>query len=719
MPGRSSHATQGAAASRLVISLLIGISFLTLWFSAHAQEEPSVVINEIMWGGVEYLELRNTSDAEISLAGWELQRQRGEQEPTRIFTFGEGDTIGAGDFYLIERNEDATTIPADKVISALALLNTGELLRLLDAENTIVDQANQPSGGWFAGRTTGGGISMERKDPPGSGVEARSWHTSTGALGGRHGTPRTPNSPGNRPPSIAVTGPTSLFEGERGAFSATVTDPDGDRVTVSWDFGDGGRAQGTSVTHTYGRAGSFTITATASDGSAEAEATHAVLVRTRPLPTSVVVNETLPDPVGSDAAGEFIELFNTAAESVDLSGAKLDDAEGGSTPYTLTAGTVLQGREYRSFPRSETRLALNNNGDSARLLASDGTVVHSLIYGDVPREGAAWARKSDGSAEWTATPTPGAANVFTPLPARGQEDDEGASGTPSPSPSASPSAGRFVSLAEVRSLARGARVQVSGVVTAPPNLLGRGVFYLAESGSGLQVFVSKGDPPPLSLGDRVTVDGVTSSIRNEARVRADAAGVRKTGSGAVPASVEAKTGAVGEALEGTLVSVRGTVTKLSGNTFTLDDGSGPLRILIRETTGWKRPQLSKGQELAVVGLASQSGATYRILPRFESDLQLAGRVAASAAARSGTVGAGKVSSQSAAARSGSTDRASAPRGRTAANRANTREAGPPSLRASSPRSERKPLTPHLPVPTYVAWGSAGVLGILRLLARRT
>lgn len=718
MPEGSHHYTPNTATSRVVVGLLMGISVLAVWSSAHAQETPGVVINEIMWDGVEYVELRNTSDADISLADWEFQRQRGGQEPTRIFTFGEGDTIDAGSFYLIERNEDATTIPADKVVLALTLLNSGELLQVLDAEGAVVDQANQPSGGWFAGRNTETGVSMERKDPPGSGTEAGNWHTSTGSLGGRDGTPRAPNSVGNRPPSITVSGPPTFMEGERGTFSADVTDPDGDPVTVSWDFGDGGRAAGTSVTHAYVRAGSYTITATASDGSAEAEATHPVLVRARPLPTGVVVNETLPDPVGSDAAGEFIELFNTTAEPVDLGGAKLDDAEGGSSPHTLPTGTVLPGRGYRSFLRSETGIALNNNGDAARLLAPDGTLVHSLTYGDVPREGAAWARKDNGSAEWTGTPTPGAANIFTPLPGRGQDDDEGRSSTPTPSPSASPSSGRPVSLAEVRSLARGARVQVSGVVTAPPGLLGRGVFYLAESGSGLQVFVSKGDPPSLALGDRVTVDGVTSSISNEVRIRADAVGVRKTGSGAAPTPVEAKTGGVGEALEGTLVSVRGAVTKLSGNSFTLDDNSGPLRVLVKETTGWKRPQLSKGQELAVIGIASQSGATYRVLPRFENDVQLAGRVAASAATRASTTGTGNIASRSTVARSSKTNRASAPRARVAAKQTDTREAGVASVRASSSRSNRRPLTPSLPVPTLITWGSAGLLGVLRLFARR-
>lgn len=156
----------------------------------------------------------------------------------------------------------------------------------------------------------------------------------------------------------------------------------------------------------------------------------------RPAPSGVVVNEALPNPVGNDAEGEFIELFNMTGAVVDLSGAQLDDAEGGSKPYSISDGTTLAGGAYLLFPRSQTGIALNNEGDAARLLAADGSVVHALAYGKVPREGASWARKTDGSADWTMSPTPGALNVFTALQVA--EKKKGVAGTATTSPRASP-----------------------------------------------------------------------------------------------------------------------------------------------------------------------------------------------------------------------------------------------------------------------------------------
>ena len=50
-------------------------------------------------------------------------------------------------------------------------------------------------------------------------------------------------------------------------FTATATDPNGDRPRVAWDFGDGQRAVGEDVPHAYLQPGNYTATATATDAS--------------------------------------------------------------------------------------------------------------------------------------------------------------------------------------------------------------------------------------------------------------------------------------------------------------------------------------------------------------------------------------------------------------------------------------------------------------------
>lgn len=50
-------------------------------------------------------------------------------------------------------------------------------------------------------------------------------------------------------------------------FDVSGTDPDGDTLTYSWDFGDGTTDSGASVTHAFAEAGTYTVTVTADDGN--------------------------------------------------------------------------------------------------------------------------------------------------------------------------------------------------------------------------------------------------------------------------------------------------------------------------------------------------------------------------------------------------------------------------------------------------------------------
>jgi hypothetical protein len=54
--------------------------------------------------------------------------------------------------------------------------------------------------------------------------------------------------------------------------SSGATDPDGDGLTLTWNFGDGATSTGANVTHTFQSAGTFNVSLTVSDGKAEVKA---------------------------------------------------------------------------------------------------------------------------------------------------------------------------------------------------------------------------------------------------------------------------------------------------------------------------------------------------------------------------------------------------------------------------------------------------------------
>ncbi|MFZ2488084.1 MAG: lamin tail domain-containing protein, partial [Anaerolineae bacterium] len=100
-------------------------------------------------------------------------------------------------------------------------------------------------------------------------------------------------------------------------------------------------------------------------------------------PDGIVLNEFMPNPLADwngdgttgDDNDEYIELYNLNDAAVDLTGWLVDDADGGSTPYRLPAGSSIAAHGFLTLWSRDTHLSLNNSGgDAARLLTPDGIV---------------------------------------------------------------------------------------------------------------------------------------------------------------------------------------------------------------------------------------------------------------------------------------------------------------------------------------------------------
>jgi hypothetical protein len=166
--------------------------------SALEAELPLVVINEIAWMGTpvsaahEWLELRNTSSTEVSLAFWQLIfAADASSTPDAIITFDEADSIVGEGFFLLERSS-SSTIPTreGKVYTGGQMSNAGEFIALLDSLGNIVDSIDA-STGWPAGENiTSPQIkraSMERTK------DTTTWYTFKGNEE-EYGTPMRQNS---------------------------------------------------------------------------------------------------------------------------------------------------------------------------------------------------------------------------------------------------------------------------------------------------------------------------------------------------------------------------------------------------------------------------------------------------------------------------------------------------------------------------------------------
>lgn len=89
---------------------------------------------------------------------------------------------------------------------------------------------------------------------------------------------------GNHTPTVTLVSPlqgAAISDVTQVNFSAVGTDPDNDRLSFNWTFGDGGTASGTSVSHVFAGEGTFKVAVTVSDpDGASATATTTAQART-------------------------------------------------------------------------------------------------------------------------------------------------------------------------------------------------------------------------------------------------------------------------------------------------------------------------------------------------------------------------------------------------------------------------------------------------------
>jgi glucose/arabinose dehydrogenase len=142
----------------------------------------------------------------------------------------------------------------------------------------------------------------------------------------------------NRAPTASAdanptSGPTPLdvtFDGSRSS------DPDGDALSYSWDFGDGLSGSGARVTHTYTEPGGYTATLHVRDGRG-GEDTDSVRIDAGNQPPGPTIES--PVPTKRFAVGEVITLHGSAT-----------DPEDGPLPNSALTWRVIKHHDDHTHP---------------------------------------------------------------------------------------------------------------------------------------------------------------------------------------------------------------------------------------------------------------------------------------------------------------------------------------------------------------------------------
>ena len=190
---------------------------------------------------------------------------------------------------------------------------------------------------------------------------------------------------------------------------------------------------------------------------------------------------------------------------------------------------------------------------------------------------------------------------------------------------------KTITIAEARSLPLGTIVTIDGVVTVPSGAFNSSTF---DQGFAIQdrtggIYVSVPDNLGFTLRQQVRVTGkLADTVLPGLLVLVDVTDVKAHGSGPKVRPLAVATGAVGEATEGRLVTITGTITQPIVNDLPfgfivfINDGSGEVHSFVCASTGIDVSGLSPGQTVEITGFSGQFASDFEVDPRIQSDIRV-------------------------------------------------------------------------------------------------
>src|SRR5690606_18416351 len=123
-------------------------------------------------------------------------------------------------------------------------------------------------------------------------------------------------------------------------------------------------------------------------------------------------------------------------------------------------------------------------------------------------------------------------------------------------------------------------VEFDAIVTVPPGLFGRTIYVAdpldsaqgTQAGTGIHVYLAEGEYPPFREGDRIRLSGVLSTYRGELELYVrEPSQLIYLGSGPPLQPITTTAAAIGEPVEGRLVTFQGIVTGWQDDSIYLAD----------------------------------------------------------------------------------------------------------------------------------------------------
>jgi hypothetical protein len=192
-----------------------------------------------------------------------------------------------------------------------------------------------------------------------------------------------------------------------------------------------------------------------------------------------------------------------------------------------------------------------------------------------------------------------------------------------------PPAPKTISISEARRFPLGSVVTVDGSITVPSGAFSSSTF---DQGFAIQdhtggVYVSVADNLGFAPRQQARVTGQLADSFG-LLILTNVTDIKGHKSGPKVQALPVSTGAVGEATEGKLVRITGTITQPIVNDLpfgfilVVNDGSGAVNSFINASTGIDVSGLSPGQTIEVTGFSGQFADHFEVDPRTQNDIRI-------------------------------------------------------------------------------------------------
>jgi len=309
---------------------------------------------------------------------------------------------------------------------------------------------------------------------------------------------------------------------------------------------------------------------------------------------------------------EFIEIYNSTNQIIKLDGWKLGDLA-----KTITLSGEVKPYSYRVFSNKETKITLNNSGETVKLIKPDGSIYQEITIPELEVD-QSYSKFED---RWlfTTTITEGKDNILTePIKVETKQAKSQKSANPTNGIEDDKIEYKSMNLSELGEANHNDKVQLTGIVFVELNKIYKNSFYITDGKRVIRITVPNNSDYEINLNQNLTLNGSIHKTKTQTYLKLeDISGVeQKTFSPKFVMTDSLNSNNAFVQLSGILAT--NTATKLS---IISEDTKKENIIKISDNT-FKKPIMRKGDKVVVQGFVEEYDGVLRLVPYKQNQISV-------------------------------------------------------------------------------------------------